>query len=42
VEFALRRLVGSPLTADDIDRMCGVGWEGDLEAMRADDTLPAR
>ena len=39
VEFALRRLLGSPLTADDIDRMCGVGWEGDLATMRADDTL---
>ena len=37
VEFALRRLLGSPLTPDDIDSMCGVGWEGDLDAMRADD-----
>lgn len=41
VEFALRRLLGSPLTADDLDAMCGVGWEGDLKAMRADDTLTA-
>ena len=39
VEFALRRLLGSPLTPDDIDSMCGVGWEGDLDAMRADDAL---
>jgi len=39
VEFALRRLLGSPLTPDDIDSMCGVGWDGDLDAMRADDAL---
>jgi Arc/MetJ family transcription regulator len=41
VEFALRRLLGSPLTPNDIDSMCGVGWEGDLEAMRADDPVSA-
>ena len=41
VEFALRRLLGSPLTTDDIDSMCGVGWEGDLEAMRSDDPVSA-
>jgi Arc/MetJ family transcription regulator len=37
VEFALRRLVGSPLTPTDIDQLCGAGWEGDLDVMRADD-----
>lgn len=31
----------SPLTPDDIDCMCGVGWEGELEAMRTDDLTDA-
>lgn len=41
VEFALRRLLNSPLTPADIHGMCGVGWEGDLEAMRAHEPASA-
>lgn len=37
VEFALRRLLGSPLTPTDIDQLFGAGWDGDLDSMRADD-----
>ncbi|MDO8306837.1 MAG: type II toxin-antitoxin system VapB family antitoxin [Actinomycetota bacterium] len=36
VEFALRKALGAPLTSADIEAMAGVGWEGDLEAMRSD------
>ncbi|MEI4270429.1 type II toxin-antitoxin system VapB family antitoxin [Klenkia sp. LSe6-5] len=34
VDLALRRLVGSPATADDLLALGGVGWSGDLDAMR--------
>lgn len=33
IDFALRRLV-SPYTQKDILALEGIGWEGDLEAMR--------
>ena len=36
VDLALRRLVGEPLTPDFLRDLEGIGWEGDLEAMRAD------
>ena len=34
VEFALRRLLESRMTEADLEAMVGVGWEGDLNAMR--------
>ncbi|MGO1319886.1 MAG: type II toxin-antitoxin system VapB family antitoxin [Galactobacter sp.] len=39
VDLALRRLVGVPLTKESLLGMRGVGWEGDLDAMR-DAELP--
>ncbi len=35
VEFALRRVVVTPMTIDEALAMEGTGWEGDLDAMRA-------
>jgi Arc/MetJ family transcription regulator len=35
VDLALRRLVGTPLTRDFLLSLEGVGWEGDLDKMRA-------
>ena len=35
VDLALRRLVGEPLTPDFLRSLKGIGWEGDLDAMRA-------
>ena len=34
VDLALRRLVGEPLTRDFLLSLEGVGWDGDLNAMR--------
>lgn len=34
VDFALRQLVGNPMTRKQMLAMEGTGWEGDLEAMR--------
>ncbi|MDE9365567.1 type II toxin-antitoxin system VapB family antitoxin [Luteipulveratus sp. YIM 133132] len=34
VDLALRRLVGPRITPDLVDRVIGVGWEGDLDEMR--------
>jgi len=34
VDLALRRLVGPAMSRDQMLDMKGVGWEGDLEAMR--------
>lgn len=36
VDFALRRLVGPVMTREEMLAMEGTGWEGDLEALRAD------
>ncbi len=36
VNFALRTLAAEPLSADDARALRGSGWDGDLEAMRAD------
>lgn len=36
VDFALRKVVGPRVTTEDILALHGVGWEGDLDAMRAD------
>lgn len=37
VEFALRRLVGEEMGADEALEMEGTGWEGDLDALRSAD-----
>jgi len=34
VDFALRRLLGEPMTRDEILALQGVGWSGDLERSR--------
>ncbi|HKG40132.1 MAG TPA: type II toxin-antitoxin system VapB family antitoxin [Conexibacter sp.] len=34
VDFALRRLVGNPMTRDQMLAMHGTGWDGDLDEMR--------
>lgn len=36
VDFALRRLVGVPLTKEFLRDIRGTGWGGDLDAMRSD------
>lgn len=35
VDFALRRLLVVPMTADEFLTMEGSGWDGDLDEMRA-------
>ena len=37
VEFALRRAAVTPMSKEEALRMEGVGWDGDLEAMRSGD-----
>jgi Arc/MetJ family transcription regulator len=39
VDLALRRLVGTPLTADFLRSLEGSGWAGDLAELR-DDRVP--
>ena len=34
VDLALRRLVGPPLTSEFLRALEGLGWDGDLDAMR--------
>ena len=34
VDLALRRLVGPPLTSEFLRGLEGLGWDGDLDAMR--------
>lgn len=36
VDLALRRLVGTPLSRDFLLSLEGIGWEGDLEALRSE------
>jgi Arc/MetJ family transcription regulator len=36
VDLALRRLVGEPLTKEFLLGLRGIGWDGDLDAMRSD------
>jgi Arc/MetJ family transcription regulator len=36
VDLALRRLVGVPLTREFLLELEGVGWEGDLNALRSE------
>lgn len=35
VDLALRRLVGPPLSAEFVQGLRGIGWEGDLDELRA-------
>lgn len=35
VDYALRRLVGTPMTREEMLAMQGTGWEGDLDEMRS-------
>jgi Arc/MetJ family transcription regulator len=37
VQLALERLVGEPMTTDEMLAMEGTGWEGDLDELRAPD-----
>ncbi|MBL8931139.1 MAG: type II toxin-antitoxin system VapB family antitoxin [Kineosporiaceae bacterium] len=37
VDLALRRLVGVPLQRDFLLGLEGIGWDGDLEALRTGD-----
>ena len=34
VDFALRKLVGNPMTREQMLAMRGTGWHGDLDEMR--------
>jgi Arc/MetJ family transcription regulator len=34
VDLALRELVGNPMTLEEARSIRGIGWEGDLKAMR--------
>lgn len=36
VDFALRRLVGPVMSRAEMLAAKGIGWEGDLDAMRSD------
>jgi Arc/MetJ family transcription regulator len=40
VDFALRRLVGEPMTYEEMLAAEGRGWAGDLEEMRSRDEIP--
>lgn len=37
VDFALRKLVPEPMTREEMLEMRGIGWELDLEKLRAHD-----
>lgn len=39
VDLALRRLVGTPLTADFFHSLEGIGWDGDLDLLRGGDRV---
>ncbi len=39
VDYALRRLVGNPMSREEIRGMRGHGWGGDLAELRAPDTI---
>lgn len=40
VDLALRRLVGEPMSRDEILAAEGSGWAGDLDRIRARDEIP--
>ena len=35
INFALRRMAGEPMTAEEVDSFRGIGWEGNLDEMRS-------
>jgi Arc/MetJ family transcription regulator len=39
VDLALRRLAGEPMSRDEALAMEGTGWSGDLDQLRAPDTV---
>jgi Arc/MetJ family transcription regulator len=39
VDLALRRLAGEPMSREEALAMEGTGWSGDLEALRAPDSV---
>ncbi|HEY8691807.1 MAG TPA: type II toxin-antitoxin system VapB family antitoxin [Chloroflexota bacterium] len=39
VNYALRKLLGDPMTRDEALAMEGYGWDGDLDQIRASDTI---
>jgi len=39
VDLALRRLVGPRLSPELLESVEGIGWDGDLRALRADRTF---
>ena len=41
VDFALSKLVGKPMTREEMLAMQGTGWEGDLDALRGRDPWQA-
>ncbi len=42
VDFALRRLVGTPLTKDFLLGLRGIGWGADLDELRSADSSDRR
>lgn len=36
VDLALRRAVGDPMSRAELLELRGIGWDGDLDAMRTD------
>lgn len=42
VDLALRRLVGASLTPEFVRSLDGIGWEGDLDEMRASRGMTVR
>jgi Arc/MetJ family transcription regulator len=40
VDYALRKLVGEPMTHEEMLAAEGMGWDGDLEQMRSHDDIP--
>jgi Arc/MetJ family transcription regulator len=42
VDFALRRLLGEPMTRAEILAMQGVGWSGDLDRLRRPKPVESR
>ncbi|CAN5170176.1 hypothetical protein BH24ACT1_BH24ACT1_10550 [soil metagenome] len=39
VNYALRQLVGDPMSLEEALAMEGVGWEGDLDEIKGSDTI---
>lgn len=40
VDFSLRKLVGEPMTREEMLAMEGMGWEGDLDEIRPAEEVP--